>query len=115
MSLSSIKRIRRPNKISPPLNRMIPHKLNTHYQIARNKVDQVIIKWLTLMLRIKLRRLLLRKPQHFDIGNCELLLLNSRYNFPNILIGIRFNHSECSLSLTLKTSTGEDISIVSYF
>jgi len=98
LSLSS-SRIGWSNKLSPARNSSAIGQFHSNADITSNKLLKIWIKWLILMLSIKLSAWSPCEFGHFQFVYLETLLLNCINYFTHILIRIWFDHCERWFSL----------------
>ena len=67
-------------------------KFHTDCIVRSHEIDESREEGLAFVFAVEFAGLVLGKPEHFKIGNSELIFC-FRNNFANIEVGIRLNHT----------------------
>ena len=100
------------NELSPPFHSILSNKLKSCGHIRCHEVYESIEERLSSMLLIESCCILLGELAHLKFADYETVLLDAINDLSRVLIRVRLNHSESSLSLRFKFLASEEIPVL---
>ena len=100
------------NELSPPFHSILSNKLKSSGHIRCHEVYESIEERLSSVLLIESCSILLGELAHLKFADYETVLLDAINDLSRVLIRVRLNHSESSLSLRLKFLASEKIPVL---